>query len=445
MFDKANEYSEKGLWTQAIACYKKALTLHSTHFGYLTHCIKRAVEHDPLNPDGHIALGLAFQNSPELFSPRVGAVTDLANAEFEFKQAIALSSGGKNAEAEALLKALPALAFETAQYMNSRASWRTLSTYKDGLIKRLLFVRWNPPNHKGFLLTRIEARPTEYGDIIARVEVPSSNPQHDKVALDVCQTMIDDFGLPGEFAHFQFASDGSKKWVEQYSGGNFGKLSQVALKDESVGKVVQLVESFVSRQWTAERIHAYCRSDTRLPIMLQCRYHSVGGKRTVMEDFNCPLNKDLLPAFWRIGISAQRPVKFSAVAKAGEWCLEYGPFRTEKFTDDEFLMHRISDAVFLSLRKFELAHADELTENWMFRSRVKGLIGSLERNSEGKVVAYRSKLQGGAELEVKLSDKQEIESILVDGKQDLFWNKAYKEQVVSSKILENISQSFLNY
>lgn len=440
LYEKAEYFRFRGLWSQSIACYKKALLKRSTEFGYLTHCVEAVVARDPFNPDGHIALGLAFQNSLEPHLSQSGILTDFGQSEFEYKQAISLSPNQVNEEAAGLLNQLSKLKSAAKARNKTRNNIFPIRDAERERANTLLLSRWTPPKNPRFYLTRIKVECDSYrGDVRAVVEVPSSSPEHDEIAINACQSVLDDFRFTNwSGRHIQFASENDKKWVEFFEHGNTGTLASLMYKEEPIGNVRDVASEYITSRWSESRIKDYCRSDTQLPRCMQC-LPPVGGRAKIVGDFALQLPEQLRPAIWTVGVVCARPVKIVAVAARGKWRLEYGSIQEAKCTDDEFLMHRVNDAIFLSLRKYELAHVNELDHKWIVRSRAKVFQESLVRSQKNKIVAYKCRLADGAEVTVNLKDSSEIETILVNGHPDAAWNEAYKQRDESLAILDKLT------
>lgn len=421
--------------------------MRTTHFGYLAHCVEEVVARDPFNPDGHIALGLVYQNSLEPGLSKSGILSDFGQSEFEYRQAITLSPNRKNDEALKLLKSLPSLK-KTAESENSKLGRKNKMRGNSllDLQKKLLLHRWKLPIHNHFYLTRIRVEHNiQFGDLRAVVVVPSSNPVYDEAAFNALQSVLDDFRF-NALTHyqFQFASENGQRWIECLGPDNVGSLNLLAFRNEPSEQVEAEARKFASH-WTESRVRNYCIVETQVPNQLQDKTPPVGGHKIVGEDFPFYLPDELKPGYWRAGSYCNHPVKFAALAASGKWLLEYGNLDCHSYSDDDFLMHRISDAVFLSIRKYELAHVDDLDEKWKVRSRAKKPFERLVRDGAGKVVAFKSQLADGSELTVDLENGGNVETIRVDGQADAAWNKAYKESSLSlelaNKALQEIDDS----
>ncbi|PZM82828.1 MAG: hypothetical protein DKT66_12625 [Candidatus Melainabacteria bacterium] len=421
--------------------------LRTEHFGYLTHCVSDAVARDPYNPDGHIALGLVYQNSLEPGLSRCGMLTDFGQSEFEYKQAITLSPNRRNDEAQRLLNALPALkkAAEAQRKGWKSCRTRTRRSFLEEITKKLLLNRWTPSTSTHFYLTRIRVEHnTQFGDLRAVVLVPSSNAEYDEAAFKALQSILDDFRLFAlEHYEFQFASQNGQRWIEWMGPGSVGKLGLLAFEHEPFERATARAREF-SLRWTETRVKNYCTVETQLPNLLQHKYPPVGGHKFIGEDFPFQLPEDLMPAYWRAGSYCNSPVRFAALAAGGKWILEFANVDCRKYTDDDFAMHRISDAVFFSMRRYELAHIDDLDEHWKVRSRSMKPHESLTRDAGGKLIAFKSQLSDGSELTVDLDSSGNVATIRVDGKVDVAWNKAYRESALSLELADKALQDFFS-
>ncbi len=443
LYEKAQFYYWRGLWSQSINCYKKALLMRKKHFGYLASRVDDVVARDPFNPDGHIARGLVYQSYLEPGLSQSIFLTDYGQSEFEYRQAITLSPNRRNNEALKLLKALPSLK-KVAEARNKEKSLheKTRSDFLVDIQTKLLLNHWKPCTYRHFYLTRIKVDyNVQSGDLRAVVVVPSSNPEYDEAAFNALQTILDDFRFFAlEHYEFQFASQNGHKWIECVHPGNLGRTGSLASMSEPRAEVLAEARRFSTR-WTESRVKEYCTVETQLPRLLREKFPPVGGDKFVGGDFNFQLPDGLMPAYWRAGSYWNNPVKFAAIAGNGKWVLEYANIDRRKYTDDDFLMHRLNDAIFLSARKYELAHIDELGESWKSRRPARESRGSLVRDGAGKVIAFKSQLSDGSEVTVDLDSSGNVETIRVDGKADAAWNRAYQESALSLELVDRALQN----
>jgi hypothetical protein len=98
--------------------------------------------------------------------------------------------------------------------------------------------------------------------------------------------------------------------------------------------------------------------------------------------------------------------------------------------DDFVVMQRVRDALFSCMVKYEAVHFLALhNDEWFSRQPPpdQDMREELVCTAGGDIVAYKCKLKDGRTVTAELDAKRSIWSVMVDGKPDEVWNKAYKE------------------
>jgi hypothetical protein len=440
-FKQGVGFAEVGLWQQAIACYKESLREGRPEVWGFEYCVESAARRDPFSSDAHLALGLAYLRKAETNPEDTETASYFSQAEYEFKQAMTVSQHGKNREAAALLTSLR-MKCKPADYRLASAKLHHFSKYRFDCQLKVLKSRWSPQRNKRFLLSRVYVdKESSTGDLSAHLTMPSSNPEHDAIAVQTCQSMINDFpSMHWLGRRFQFVSEDGVNWIDEalHLGGATGYLAWAGFFDERSGCRARedLASDYFNNRWTLKRVTSYCRPETKLPACMQDRHRLLWLSNAEVGVFDFPFSNAFGNVNWKFGFRRGEPRKACVYAQDGAWLLEYATPQFGKYSDDDLLIHLVSDAVFLALRKYELAHADTLDQKWSIRSKSPEPHERLIRNGDGKIVAFNSQLSDGRTLTVTLDEALEIQSILVDGKLDDCWNRAYLESDKSLELLD---------
>ena len=195
----------------------------------------------------------------------------------------------------------------------------------------------------------------------------------------------------------------------------------------------EIAASLRSR-WTPERVKDFCRPETRVTALGRT-LESMSSANDLTGTLYPELVSDIGEVHWRYS----HLKNYVTVKKDfDEWILEYADPSYAPGTDDDFVMHRIDEALLTCLDACRSANPksqpmcitsdDDLDDPLVKRSLliVSGGEQGLQRDSANATSKYWRKFSNGQALSVSLDKNFNIEKILLDGKVDKIWNEAYK-------------------
>ncbi|MBK9622255.1 MAG: hypothetical protein IPO31_23980 [Candidatus Obscuribacter sp.] len=195
-------------------------------------------------------------------------------------------------------------------------------------------------------------------------------------------------------------------------------------------------QSVLETKWTPERINDFCRSENQWPVggatehtanygddwapicMHTNRANELRGKAVIWQ----AAVHNNVPTYYNIFVS-------STGANSGSWNLEVASPSLEEWTDDDFLMHRVSQSIAQSAyAQFIVnayAHKKATIDRSLFNNRSKETV---LKDKNGIAIAYQCQLDNGKTLTAVLSDdtSKSIDRILINGTLDSGWTDMYK-------------------
>lgn len=207
----AEIYEDAGLFGDAISHYRKSLP-NGWNKGTADHDLfptwERLDHQVPFDPRLHIGFGEFFESQGMR-----------KQAALEYWQAMMLSPGHQNTEAESKLVSVAQL--KAGQTRPTTSDLTKLDDY-DRWFDQDFVSNWRPPAHKGFLLTRCSIRPSDCN--LVKVTGPSGSILHDYSAVTFLRSKACRDRLQTNdccFISYSVAlmSDGDAKFVNCYVYG----------------------------------------------------------------------------------------------------------------------------------------------------------------------------------------------------------------------------------
>jgi hypothetical protein len=426
---KAAQFMKSGNYAEAIQCFKKAeIMAHSPVYAEDSP-IMAAVAKRPLDPDGHLALGIYFMHNLDgrfnIHNPITKAQWT-PQADNEFLVAIELSPDHRNTEAENDLKTLAEL---KAQAPAIPSEWKKRWDERFNFYTELLTQRWNPPDHKGCLIARGDVD-VETGTVF--LIVPSASKEFDHSVLKVMTDCFEEFPFLSWSpisTNYAFMSKDNSKVVES-NPRSIIKGSWRSYLNEPLGNAKGIADDFIAKYTAPQSLARYCKPDTLCAFKLTPRqpiaHRMIFG---VLKESPVPGKK----ATWQCevvdGIPKLYKVWIGDIYGTG-WTIEFLPDQPppiDRF--DNFLdMQRVRDALFSCIVAWQIDNTEQGVDEWFPRQPdVNNLQEKFETDDHHNVIAYKCKLKDGRIVRAALNEDLSISGISVDGKTDKLWQDAYVE------------------
>jgi hypothetical protein len=258
---KADHFMKSGNYAEAIQCFKKAeIMAHSPVYAEDS-AIMAAVAKRPLDPDGHIALGVYFMHNLDgrfNIHNRITKAQWTPQADNEFMVAIELSPNHRNPEAENDLNILAEL---KAQAPNVPIEWKKRWGERFNFYTELLTQRWQPPHHKGCLIARGDVD-VETGKV--SLIVPSASKEFDDSVLKVITDCFAEFPFLSWSpisTNYAFMSTDDSKIVES-NERSITKEHWLSYIKEPLGDAQKIADDFIAKYTAAQSLARYCKPDT---------------------------------------------------------------------------------------------------------------------------------------------------------------------------------------
>ncbi|HIA54449.1 MAG TPA: hypothetical protein EYN91_20575 [Candidatus Melainabacteria bacterium] len=281
----------------------------------------------------------------------------------------------------------------------------------------ILFCRWQPNLDERFNLAWLSGE--------GSLKIPSISSAFNWNASNAFRSAQLDFPELDWDASYLFAAERDGKYVQRVGDGcvartpNFVRGSMaISVDDER-----HIAASYVKKYWTPERIKSYCKPTTDRPSFMRRELISAGR----MNTGKFILLPEHIEVNWDAEISNGKGLFYTVWAERGKsfWLLQNDKSDAVDQNDDTFLLRRISDAVFLSIKKFELVNADALISQLRSNRRKSNSPEErLVRDMDQSPVGYTCILSDGKKLMASLDRNGSIVSITVNGKPDETWTSA---------------------
>ncbi len=423
-FQQGCAFARIGNWKDAVDCFLDGAIFSPERAIYWRREVQGAVKTMPQNPKAHAALGLTYRLAKEFEQPgkACGKLGDYNVSSLELKQAISLTPQGMEGISITYLG-------DNIGYQRYK---KTRPKLRRNLLQELLFYRWCPLANGPYNLAWLD----ETGCAI----IPSASPNFNETAASAFSTAISDFPEVNWSGEFLFASEGGSKSVTRVDPGCIGQISSLmkSYGDKSFEKVQNETLNYMKTRWTTSRVRDYCRPETSLPPCMRLNF--VNGPRGDFDSL--PLSSGLPKVSWEVGLHNGKPYHYVVKAERGNcfWFLENGFPCELPANDDEFLRQRLSDSIFLSIKKFELANLERMiTGAKSFRRKASPSNEKILRDSNSRIVGFSCNLSNGSLLLAELNNDLSILSINVDGKRDEIWSSAIEKVDSSNAELEKFN------
>jgi hypothetical protein len=413
--------------------YAEAL-LHFKHSVQMPHSpphaeplpIFAAVAKDPLNPDGHIALGLYFMNILDpSFNVHNQITADCWNpqADYEFMVALDLSPNHHNAEVEKDLQRLAELKkLASANTEQTRRVAQPANFYVE-----LIKSKWKPPKTQGSLITRADVD-VEVGK--AFIVVPSKSKQFDASVLEALKLCYEEYPFldwdrsNNDFAFISIDGVTHVLTDEMSIYKSHGKAFFCG--DASFPAAKKIADEGIAKYLITDSLLLYCKPDTlyaykflpRLPVPDR----SVGG------EFEWRFNLLGGKAPWRCTMAKGKPLQYELSLGDG-WRFYLRPADVPSIDklNDYVETQRVRDALFSCFVRKQVSDTmRHLPDEWFSRQPdLANMQESFVRDTRHNIVAYTCGLRDGRRLRADLNNDRSIEKISIDGKVDAVWMKAY--------------------
>lgn len=189
-------------------------------------------------------------------------------------------------------------------------------------------------------------------------------------------------------------------------------------------------------KWTPERINDFCRSENQWPVGGATEHTANYGDDWAPISMHTSRANELRgkAVTWQAAVHNNVPSEYnifvsSTGANSGSWNLEVASPSLEEWTDDDFLMHRVSQSLTQSayaqfLVNFRV-HRKAAIYNGLFDRRSNE---KLLKDENGVATAYQCQLYDGKTMTAILTHdtSKSIDRILINGKLDRGWTDMYK-------------------
>ena len=386
----------------------KASAVSADRSAYQEGEVRYALRKMPFEPKGHLALGLSSGSvNAESNGFGCGYLRELSFAALEIKQGIALAIGEADSNIRKLLE----------HEIDWKSRPRKAGGKRTNLFQEILFYRWHPSKSEQYNLAWIGANGV--------IDIPSANAEFNGSIQSTWLSALRDFPELTWDGDHVFSSEGDSRCVTHVDPGAIGRLR--TLRDhygtESFEKVQKEIDEYVRSRWTVKRVLDYCQPATRRALCMRTDY----PQNQLISIFLLP---DTPVVSYQIGLENGKPYRYIIWASLGNsvWCLEDGAPKGVPGSEDEFLLHRLSDAIFLPMKNYEIVNRKSLITVEPCHRRKANLSNEcLTYGDKGKPIAYVCKLVNGDELCASLNSEVSVDSISINGKVDEDWNKAIKE------------------